>query len=449
MQRRIGDLPRRAGGKAHAVQRHVQRVPRVIAACDQLPAVALHIRQHDVAIDGDRSALRLGIVARVEIDRPRHAAQADVLIADALHQPAAAWVALDPQARCRAVEGQPAHQHVGHAAHRLAADRHAVPGVDVAVEDRDVAHAAAVAGLDRDIVVAGAEAAVRDRHVLARARIDPVGVARIGGRIDRHAPGGEAPHVIDRDVEIRRIGEARGVQHQIASAIHRHQPRHVLLAAFALRPACELPPCLGAARHRRAARTVDRARPHDRRIGGIGEVNQRATAMALGIDRPAQSLSGVEPPWVGDRAQRRTGFEPQGHARRHLDRPALVQTGAEPHRGSATPPQRRLDLAAPIAGGGGQRDAGGGGQLWLHQGSPILCRGRCRRHAQHKHDRSIPTHRLRPLRHRHPRTASARQAGWRGRPARIANSPRRSTGPVCSRSRGTRQRGGSRPSRAA
>src|SRR4029079_1102978 len=138
---------------------------------------------------------RIGAVAPlfvVEVggdDRFGHLADGDVAHGDALDQPAAGRVGLEPQhaIEARAVHAALLREDVPRAAGDLAADDDAaVPVAHVAVADDDVLDrrvqppsVVVAAGLERDAVVAGVERALLDQHVAARFGVAAVVVGAV------------------------------------------------------------------------------------------------------------------------------------------------------------------------------------------------------------------------------------------------------------------------------
>ena len=120
-----------------------------------------------------------------------------------MHQPAAAAVGLDADAVVRAVDGEVVDQHVIHAAIGSAADRHAMAGIEMIVQNGNIRRRPRFAGLDRNVVVAGVDGAIGDGHIARRAGIDAVGVARRLRRHDLHAPCGESIRLVHARHESR------------------------------------------------------------------------------------------------------------------------------------------------------------------------------------------------------------------------------------------------------
>ncbi len=77
-------------GDADIAQRRLQRVLFVVALHeDTARRDAVHVLERDVAVDRYQHALRLGVVARADVDRRLDVAQADVAIADLIDHAAA------------------------------------------------------------------------------------------------------------------------------------------------------------------------------------------------------------------------------------------------------------------------------------------------------------------------------------------------------------------------
>src|SRR6185312_9338416 len=105
---------------------------------------------------------------RREDDRIGHVADADALIPDIVHQPAAARIGLDANAVLRTVDGQVPYQHVADAAASSAADGHAVSAVEVVVQHGNVRGLRAWPRPDGDAVIAGVDVAMSDRDIRGR-----------------------------------------------------------------------------------------------------------------------------------------------------------------------------------------------------------------------------------------------------------------------------------------
>jgi hypothetical protein len=135
---------------------------------------------------------------------------------------------------------------------------------------------------------------VRDGDVARRDRVDAVRVARVVGRVDDDAPCGEAVHVVQGDVEVRRILQRDAVQRDVARLVGLDQARHVLPGLFLLGAAGDLPPRLRLAEDRLAALAVDGAGAHDAGAAHAVERDERPAAAARRIVRAAGARAAVE-----------------------------------------------------------------------------------------------------------------------------------------------------------
>src|SRR6516225_636620 len=97
----------------------------------------VYVVERDVAVDGQKVTGEGG-VERGEDKGILDVADADVAVGDVLYEAASAAVRLDAKAVVRAVDGEIVDQHVIDAAAGSAADGHAVAGIEVVVQDRDI-----------------------------------------------------------------------------------------------------------------------------------------------------------------------------------------------------------------------------------------------------------------------------------------------------------------------
>src|ERR1035438_2152963 len=108
--------------------------------------------------------------------------------------------------------GKVGHEDRARAAIGLAADGHAVAGIEMVVRDGHVGSGPGSAGFDGDLVVAGVDETVGDGDVGGIPGVDAVGIAGGLGGVDDHAPGGEAVAAAVRDMEVGGILQRRSVE---------------------------------------------------------------------------------------------------------------------------------------------------------------------------------------------------------------------------------------------
>lgn len=85
------------------------------------------------------------------------------------------------------------------------ADRHAVTGIEVVIQNRDETRWPAVACLNRYVVITGADNAFRYRYIGCCSRIDTVGITRIRWRINNNSPHRDPLYLIQHQMKVRRV----------------------------------------------------------------------------------------------------------------------------------------------------------------------------------------------------------------------------------------------------
>ena len=122
----------------HIVERYAQLVLGVEPSSVTSPGVRhMHIFERDVAINRQQVAGE-GRVMRREQNGIPDVANADVFIDNVVDKAASAGVALDADSVVGAVNRQIEDAHRVYSPAGFAADRHAVPGVEMIVRDGDV-----------------------------------------------------------------------------------------------------------------------------------------------------------------------------------------------------------------------------------------------------------------------------------------------------------------------
>src|SRR5262249_29485924 len=152
------------------------------------------VAENDVAENGDAVLGFAGVraIGGVHEDGIRGVADADIFVDHVGDQASAGDVALDTYAIVGAVDGEIGDADGAGAAIGFTADRHAVAGVEMVVDDAHVGGRPALAGFDRHVVVAGMEVALGDGDIGGVAGIDAVGITGALVAPDLHAPDREA-----------------------------------------------------------------------------------------------------------------------------------------------------------------------------------------------------------------------------------------------------------------
>jgi len=350
----------------HVVERDRQRVLLLVGfvaqerhrALDGLGAAqVMEVLDDDVGEVRIQRALRAA-VERVEHQRLLDVAHADAVVDDVGDLAAARGIGLDAQAVAGravvAVHRQVGHQHVAHAGIGFAADRQAVPIVEMVVREEQVARRAA-AGLDRDVVVPRADVGIGQHHVGRLARIEAVRVldrfGREAGRgrdlvgrgagralVARHGVGQTRRHDLDApcrharraggdDVEVGRVLHRHAVQRERAAVIRLDQARVLLVQPLGLVQVSDVPPGepvrIRAAGDQAAAPAIDGAGADDAAARRIARHDQRVARLVIaggGGAAGAQAIVVVGRVARGE--QGHAAVDPQRHARLELQRAA-------------------------------------------------------------------------------------------------------------------------------
>src|ERR1039457_2940371 len=187
------------------VECHTQAV-RLVEAFqgDFAGAFHAHVAEDDCGEGGELVVSRSGggRIIRIHVDRVLGIADADVFVDYVAHQAAAGGIGFDADTVIGAIDGKVGDQDRARTAIGLAADGHAVAGIEMVVRDGHVGGGPGGAGLDGNLVVAGVDEAVGDGDVGGIPGVDAIGIAGGLGGVDDHAPGSEAVAAAVGDVEV-------------------------------------------------------------------------------------------------------------------------------------------------------------------------------------------------------------------------------------------------------